>query len=135
MSLHIAVGKQGPPVGIGVFPALVPCRFGELASRSVDGLNGRPVTDTIVIRGDANDGAILTMETHVILLKMAPSHAIEVPEFGESGHPGAGDGGQRAQREGCIKKMEEMVEDVEKRDEDEEIHSVREELEGLGRMK
>ena len=122
MSLHIAVGKQGPPVGIGVLPALVPGRLGEFAARSVDCLDGGPVADTVVVRGDAHDGAVSAMETHVVFFEVTPSYAVKVPELGQPGEKGPWDGGKRAQNEGCIEEMKKIAEDPEGREEKNEIH-------------
>lgn len=106
VSLHVAVRKQGPPVGVGVLPALIPCRFGKLAARSVNRLDGCSVTDTVVVRSDAHDGAVLAVKANVVLLEMAPPHAIKVPELGYPGGKGTGDGVQRAQRECCVQEMQ-----------------------------
>jgi hypothetical protein len=62
-----------------------------------------------VVWGDANNGAVLLMETDIVLLEVAAADAIEVPEFCKAGDEWAWDGEEGFRGKGGVGEVEDVV--------------------------
>lgn len=123
MPLLIPIREQRPVIRIGVLPPLVPGGFGELGPRPVDGFYGCAAGDTIVVRGDADDGPVAPVQGDIVCFEVAFSHAVEVPEFCEAGEDGSWDGEEGEGAEGCVEGGEDRSYDGDEEEEqEEEVH-------------
>lgn len=79
MSFHIPIREQCPFIRIWMLPPIIPGRFHKLGTRSVDRLDSRWIADTVMIRSDADNGAVSLMEMDVFSLKVRIADPVEVP--------------------------------------------------------
>ena len=77
MSLDIPVCKNSPLRRM--FPCVIPSGLGEARTSSVDSLDGRGIADTILIRSQPHDGAILFMQGNIVVFESSTTDTVEVP--------------------------------------------------------
>jgi hypothetical protein len=67
MPLNIPIRKNSPLRGM--FPPIIPSRLSELRPGTIDCFDGSCVADTVMVRTEADNGAILFMELDVFVFE------------------------------------------------------------------